>query len=152
MPDLRSPPVRGDYHRWLIRVLLERMAMDQGITQESLAGAVGMHQTTIGGILNHDKGTFDLDEADAALRHVGTSLKAFVSDPHHVPVMRTPPERRLLSKLVRMLEKIPDDGLLIILDTARSVKKRSARDAGTKPAQRRAAGPLTRVRKTGGTR
>lgn len=51
-------------------------------TQESLAAAVGKSQTVIGQylLLNDAKsGALDLDEADAALRHVGSNLTDFIA-------------------------------------------------------------------------
>lgn len=151
MLDLRSARVRGPFHHKLIAFLLERMAADRGITQESLADAVDMHQTTVSGILKKGKGTFDMDEADAVLRHVGSSLKTFLTDAAHVPAPKRI-ERPLLAQLHRVLIRVPDDGLAVVLATARSVKARSVRGAGKQSARRHVADRASKVRKTGGTR
>src|SRR5436190_19611366 len=73
---LRWPQMRGEIHRRLVSLLKKKIA-DGACTQESLARATGMHQTTISGILKKDKGTFDLDEAAAALAHVGIAFGDF---------------------------------------------------------------------------
>jgi len=84
MSDVRCALMRGNYHRKLIAWINAEMKR-QEVTQDSLAAGIvaaggKMHQTTFGGILK-DKGTFDLDEAEAVLRLLGSSLQAFLNDP-----------------------------------------------------------------------
>lgn len=100
MGDIRFRLMRGDYHQRLIAWLLAEMAR-QGVTQESLASGIRMHQTTVGGILKKNKGTFDLDEAHALLVLLGSSLPAFVADPAHA---QTVPD---LDAKVRRLMTLP---------------------------------------------
>lgn len=78
--------VRGEYHERLAQWLRERIDTGQ-YTQESVAAAAEMHQTTLGGIIGPKaRGTLDLDEAEAVLRHTGWSLKGFVT--RHAPKVR----------------------------------------------------------------
>lgn len=149
MLDVRSRRMRGSYHRLLIGVLLREMAR-QSVTQESMAAAVKMHQTTVGDILRQDAGTFDLDEADALLRNIGSSLVFFTADPAHA--VTPPPERRskIASQLHDLLLKLNDEQLVVVLGTARSV--RSAHGAKTQSKRRRGSGQGPTVRKTGETR
>jgi hypothetical protein len=71
--------VRGALHQRLTAVLAAKLRGGD-VTQESLAKAVGMHQTTVSGIIKRNAGTLDLDEADAALRHIGSSLDDFLAN------------------------------------------------------------------------
>lgn len=101
MGALRSPRVRGDFHKRLVALLNARLK-DGAFTQESLAKRVAMHQTTVSGILKKDKGTFDLDEAAAALDHAGAgTLAQFVAN---LP----PPPPTTATKLAAALEARPD--------------------------------------------
>src|SRR6185295_8131927 len=147
MRDIRSAPVRGPYHRRLVQVLVQELAR-QDITQESLAAVLDMHQTHDGAILKRDAGTFDLDEADLALTHVGSSLKAFVADPANA-VTRAPakvsPVAVALAQTVRDLD---DDELRVVLGAARAVRARSRR-IKKRPARRRVAVQPQIARKTG---
>lgn len=149
MRDVGSAPiVRGEYHRRLRSVLLEALAR-QAITQESLGAAVQMHQTTVGGILKKDEGTFDLDEADAALRHIGSSLRDFATDPVSV-VAPTPPVSKAATQLAAALTGLDDEDLRIVLGVARSVRARAR--AEKRLGRPRGAGRGAGVRKTGGRR
>jgi hypothetical protein len=148
MSALRSATtLRGDYHRRLRGVLLEALAR-QAITQESLGVAVQMHQTTIGGILKKDEGTLDLDEADAALRHIGSSLRDFISDPMNV--VAPPVPSKTVLQLASTLAGLEDDDLRIVLGVARSVRTRSR--AKKKSNQPRDVGRSMGDRKTAGRR
>lgn len=151
MADIRSPRVRGPYHDYLVELLRAQLAKKEGITQESLATAIRAgDQTTVGKKLSGKGGPFDLDEADAALRHVGSSLKDFVTDPTRVPVIpqaeQMPP---LVAKILKKLRALAHDekALLIVLAAAdlaethvrrRASKKSSSRRVG---ARTRADGP-----------
>lgn len=154
MKDVPSPLVRGPYHRWLVSLLLEKIARKEGVTQESLGSVVEMHQTTISGILKNDAGTFDLDEAEAMLRHVGSSLRDFVSDPERVPTTRPktlPPQVR---KIVTLLQGVTDTNELRFVVAAATSARARARASGTgmKSSRPRATGRPLKARKTGGTR
>jgi hypothetical protein len=99
MRDVRFALVRGEFHNRLVATIRDRIG--DGITQESLAKHVKMHQTTVSGILKRDAGTFDLDEASAALEHVGAgSLADFVAG---VP----PPPVHLATRLAAALLERP---------------------------------------------
>jgi hypothetical protein len=92
--------VRGDYHERL-RTLLKN-ATQQGVcTQDSLSRAIGKTQTGVGKYLLGKGGALDLDEAAAALHHVGSSLPDFLG---------AMPPRTLTSteQLVRALESRPE--------------------------------------------
>src|SRR5688572_11269257 len=63
-----------------------------------------MHQTTISGILRRDAGTFDLDEAAAALDHVGVgTLAAFAAE---APPLPPTPATRLAGALTERPELV----------------------------------------------
>ncbi len=70
--------MRGDHHARLKTLLLKALEGTAGVTRTSLAAATEMHPSTMGGILGKDEGTLDLDEAEAALRHVGSTLADFL--------------------------------------------------------------------------
>jgi hypothetical protein len=70
--------VRGELHQRLVAALAAALRSGT-VTQESLAKAVDMHQTTVSGIIKRNAGTLDLDEAAAALRHIGSSLPDFLA-------------------------------------------------------------------------
>jgi len=118
--------VRGPYHRLLVRWILEELAR-QDVTQDSLGAVVDMHQTTIGGILRKDKGTFDLDEADLALRHLGSSLKAFIADPANAVVRPPASVSAVAAELKETLRGLTDAQLQVILDVAKAVRARVRR-------------------------
>lgn len=149
MADIRSPRVRGDYHRFLVALLLRKIA-EGACTQESLAGATGMHQTTISGILKRGAGTLDLDEAAAALDHIGGSLREFIADPEHMPTTKLPVLPRRLAKLLQIVDVFDEKELAIVMATARSVRARH--DADKRSARRRVADLAHPARKTGGRR
>lgn len=149
MGDVRLPRVRGAYHRQLVALLLEKIA-EGAATQESLADATRMHQTTISGILKRDAGTFDLDEANAALNHVGGSLRSFVLDPAQRPAGR-PPIPPEVAKLARLLKGVEAEGLKAVLATARAVRTASRRK-DMQQGRRSGAGHERRASKTAGTR
>lgn len=68
-----------------------------GLTQESLAKAIGKKQTTVGQyLLNKRAGNLDLDEADAALRHIGSTLADFLAS---VPPRELTPTEILVRQL-----------------------------------------------------
>ncbi len=71
--------MRGDLHQRLV-VTLSAALRSGAVTQESLAKAVRLHQTTVSGIIKRNAGTLDLDAADAALRHIGSSLADFLAN------------------------------------------------------------------------
>jgi predicted transcriptional regulator len=71
--------VRGELHQRLVAAVAAALRSGT-VTQESLAKAVGMHQTTVSGIIRRNAGTLDLDEADAALRHIGSSMADFLAN------------------------------------------------------------------------
>lgn len=151
MTNIRSPALmRGRYHELLTGVLLEAIARRDGITQDSLASVAGKHQTTVGDILKQGTGTFDLDEADALLRHVGSSLKDFANDPTNVVVPPHAPQTKTQRALASLVRGMEDGQLKIALAIFRSVKKAGAR-AGKKSGRRHVADRARATRRTGGT-
>ena len=94
--------MRGELHQRLITLLRDQKASG-AFTQESLAKAVHMHQTTVSGILHKNAGTFDLDEAAAALQHIGSSLDAFIAG--IPPQSLTAAER--LARLLLTSDRLP---------------------------------------------
>ncbi len=147
------PRVKGFYHHALLRMLLTKYA-EKAFTHESLARDTGQDTSTVGKYLRRDEkaGTMDLDEAAAALAHVGTTLRAFVSDPANVP--QQPPQKKLsqqMSRLLTAVHGLEDAELAIVVSTARSVRAR-ARRVKTQSGQQRGVGQRGVVRKTGGTR
>lgn len=63
-----------------LQLLLREAWRSKTITQEALGQAIGLSQTSIGHYLRPGgkAGPLDLDQADAALRHIGSSLGEFV--------------------------------------------------------------------------
>lgn len=142
--------MRGSYHQALKRFLLTKYA-ERAFTQESLARATGKEQTTIGQYLKpHGRaGTLDLDEADAALAHVGSSLAAFIADPGNV-VVRRPPRSKVAADLAKILQALTkDEHLAIVRDVAKGVLERVRREE-KQSAPPRVAGRARATRKTGG--
>lgn len=149
MRDVRSAAVRGDFHKRLIRLLNERIA-GGAFTQESLAKRVEMHQTTVSGILRRNAGTFDLDEAAAALDHAGAgTLASFAEGLPPVPAtdavrltaeLETRPELRAF---VEDLLPVPKPRLDEVLELARglarlAIVRRGGRKSGSTSAHRKA--------------
>lgn len=73
--------LRGPYHDAL-RALLERAWRGGQLKPDSLAAEMGQDPSTLGKYLRGDRkaGALDLDEADTALRHIGSTLHAFIAD------------------------------------------------------------------------
>lgn len=148
MSDIGSVAlVRGHYHQLLIRVLLDALAR-QGLTHDSLGAVVGMHQTTVGDILKRNAGTFDLDEADAALRHVGLSLKLFIENPANAVVVEHQAPSKVRARLTETERGMTDEQLKIVLGAARAV--RAGARAEKKSARPPAAGRSRVAHKTAG--
>lgn len=144
---LGSPRVKGAYHKELLEFLIVKWG-EHAFTQDSLAAVTGKEQTTIGKYLNGgDSGAFDLDEADAALRHVGSSLKDFIADPEHA--VKTPPLKvsRIEARLSKALRGMDDSQLEIVLGTALSVRR--SHRTKTPPKRQRVAGLKQAARNTG---
>lgn len=74
--------MRGAYHSAL-RALIVKARKDNLFVQESMGKAIGRDQKTISNYLA-GKRTLDLDEAEAALVHIGSTLREFVNDPANV--------------------------------------------------------------------
>jgi transcriptional regulator with XRE-family HTH domain len=107
---------RGPLHNRLHATLREAW-LSKAVTQESLARAIGKSQESVGQYLRATKaGTLDLDEADAALHHIGSSLDAFLATMPPRPL--TPTER-----LARELESRPEMQA-VILDLLRVPRPR----------------------------
>jgi hypothetical protein len=137
--EIRSLRVRGSYHRELAALLNQKVAEDGGVTQASIGSAVDMHPSTVGGILRKDEGTFDLDEADAALRHVGSTLKDFVMSRPPRPLTeaeelaRALETRPALRDLVKALLPVPKTRLAAVVAFVRNVGPlASGRHGGSK--------------------
>lgn len=106
-----------------------RDAWKRGVfTQESLAGAVGKKQTTIGQyLLGKRAGSLDLDEADAALQHMGSSLSAFLAgeppreltDAERIGHLII--ERPGLRRIVELLLSVPKTRLGAVADLIQTV-------------------------------
>lgn len=92
--------MKGPLHERLRALLADATA--RGLcTQESLGRAMGKTQTSVGAYLRSVKGgAIDLDEADAALRHIGSSLAAFIAG-------QTPRELSPTERMARELESRP---------------------------------------------
>lgn len=147
------PHVRGPYHQALLKLLLVKYA-ERAFTQESLALATGKEQTTIGQYLKPTgkAGTLDLDEADAALAHIGSSLKAFLTDPSTaVTPRRTPQISPVAKQLAVALQGLPDEVLRVVLATARAERAR-LRHTKIRSTARRVVGPHATIRRIGGKR
>lgn len=151
MGALRSRRVRGPYHVQLIALLLETLAKGVGISQESLARACKLADSTaIGKRLLGKGGTFDLDEADAALLHIGSSLRAFVTSPA-APATRAPALPPPIARLLPVLLALDERGLKAVVATARR-ERAASRRARTQSKRPRAVARADGARKTGGTR
>lgn len=72
--------VKGELHRRL-QERLQRAWRDGAFKQESLSAQMEKSQRSISQFLrgDDDAGALDLDEADVALRHIGSSLLEFLS-------------------------------------------------------------------------
>lgn len=138
--------MRGNYHEQLIEVL-ERARKAKLFTQESLAADLDADQTTVGKKLRGTGGTFDLDEADTALRHIGSDLKAFVEHGASTPVKAGPLEwLQRLSKLevfntfITALAAAPPDRQRVVLDRLTPVALELVRRPAGGPSGARARG------------
>lgn len=153
MRGLGLRPVRGAYHQALKRLLLTKYA-EKAFTQESLALVTELDQTTVGQYLKPDgkAGTFDLDEAHAALDHIGSSLRDFIVNPALMPARRVPPMSRQLTKLLKAVAGLTESDVAIVVATAQSVRARARRDAKTQSRPPHAADRGRVTRKTGGKR
>jgi predicted XRE-type DNA-binding protein len=135
--------MRGPLHERLI-ALLKQCITRGDCTQESVARAAGVHQTTVSGVLQRNAGTFDLDAADAVLRHVGSSLAEFAANipPRDVTaddqmIQRLndrPPLKELVAEL---LDVVPKTKAADVVRLARAVllpaiAKRSPRTGGSR--------------------
>lgn len=143
MPKVQEKKPKPLHER--LHALLQQKWRSGEFTQESLAKAVGKEQTTVGSYLRGDKaGPLDLDEADAALRHIRSSLKDFISDPAYAPAPPPPPQMSpVVVKIVNTLSTVDDDrSLRSVLAIAKSVGaafRRSKRRSIRQPARDRAA-------------
>lgn len=155
MKRVRSTAVkgrRGPLHQRLIALLNAKIDEGVGITQDSLARDVGMHQTTMGGILKFDKGTLDLDEASAALAHIGSSLDEFLRDapPRELTtserMARRLVERPALVELVTDLLHVPKTKLGHVIELVRGFAPLAKRTSATQTAG--SARGATRARRT----
>jgi hypothetical protein len=72
--------VKGDLHQRL-QAALHRAWRDGVFKQESLSAEMGKSQRSVSAYLRKDAdaGALDLDEADLALRHIGSSLPDFLA-------------------------------------------------------------------------
>lgn len=140
MRDLRSACVRGEFHKRLVTLLDERLRA--GVcTQDSLAVRVGMHQTTVSGIIRRNAGTFDLDEAAAALDHVGAgTLADFAAgvpplEPDAVTKLAAAlTERPELVAFLAALLPVPKPRLAEVIELASGIARvATARRAGRTP-------------------
>lgn len=127
-------PIEKPLHRRL-QALLAELCTRQGIGQSSFALAIGKDQTTAGRYLrgHATAGTLDLDEAEAALHHVGGSLREFLAG-------APPPEPSALEQRIRQLQTLPGideltKGLLLVpkkqlwlvLDLIRRLERKGAK-------------------------
>lgn len=94
--------MKGDLHQRL-QALLHHEWKQGAVKQESLSLQLAKSQNSVSAYLRgtSDAGALDLDEAAAALHHVGSSLEAFLA--------RTPPRTLTDSeRLVRALDSRPE--------------------------------------------
>jgi hypothetical protein len=135
--------MRGPLHERLIALLKD--CINRGdCTQESVARSAGVHQTTVSGVLQRNAGTFDLDAADAVLRHVGSSLAEFAAG---VPPRDVTADDQLLQRLndrpplkelvAELLDVVPKTKAADVVRLARAVllpaiARRSPRTAGSR--------------------
>lgn len=95
---------KGPLHARLHKMLHDAWVA-KDITQESLARAIGGSQENAGQYLRAQKaGALDLDEAAAALRHVGSSLADFVAK---IPPKPPTPAERIARQLEGREDLIP---------------------------------------------
>jgi hypothetical protein len=152
--------VKGDLHRQL-QALLHREWKKGTLKQESLSVQMENSQNSVSAYLRgtSDAGALDLDEADAALRNIGSSLLDFLSG---VPPRELTATERLaidlddrphLKEFVADLMPVPKTQLGGVLDAARGVARiaielrgerstgqtsgRAKKSAGTKSALKR---------------
>lgn len=127
--NLRSGAVKtkGPLHARLQKVLHDAWRANS-ITQESLAKAIGNSQENTGQYLRGGKaGALDIDQADAALRHIGSSLERFLSG--QPPRTLTDAERlgQLidsrpgLRRVVELLLSVPKTRLSAVADLIQKV-------------------------------
>lgn len=146
--------MRGGYHQALKRLLLTKYA-EKAFTQESLALVTGLDQTTVGQYLKPNggkAGTFDLDEAQAALDHIGSSLRDFLADPESIPAPRAPVMSRQMTRLWKAVSGLEESDVAVVVATAQSVRARARRGVKTQSRPPRAADHGRVTRKTGGRR
>ena len=118
---------RGPLHDRL-HATLRTAWLNKAVTQESLAQAIGKSQESVGQYLRAVKaGTLDLDEAAAALHHIGSSLDAFLAT---MPPRALSPTETLarelesrpeLQALITDLLRVPKPRLAAVLDLLRGV-------------------------------
>lgn len=109
-------------------MLREAIATGRGsITQESIATEIGKTQTGVGKYLLDKGGALDLDEADAALRHIGSSLIEFLAG---APPRQLTDAERLgqviaqrpgLRRVVELLLSVPKKRLDAVADLIQTV-------------------------------
>ena len=90
--------MKGELHQQL-RALLKAATDTGAVTQESLGRAMGeKSQTSVGQYLRDERraGALDLDEAAAALHHIGSSLEDFIRG---IPPRQMTPTERTAQRL-----------------------------------------------------
>jgi hypothetical protein len=128
--------MRGELHKRLVAEILANINGEEGLTQESLSKAVQMHQTTVSGILKRNAGTFDLDEAAAALEHIGSTLPRFLAGEPPRDLTATEMLARALATrpelvdLVIDLLPVPKQKLADVIELARGFGRLSSRRRG----------------------
>lgn len=157
---LRCSVVRGEFHQRL-RATLADAVQRRVCKQETLAAALEKDQTTISKYLNDKVGTLDLDEADIALRHIGSSLADFLAGQPAQPLTaidqlaRTLASKRLLLPWVEGLLRVPEKqlpGVLALIDvgvragTGKAVIGRTESPSAPTAARRTARGSMRRPR------
>ena len=122
--------MKGELHRRL-QERLHRAWRDGAFKQESLSAQMQKSQRSISQFLrgDDDAGALDLDEADAALRHIGSSLLDFLKG---LPARELTDTERLaidlddrphLKAFVADLLPVPKTQLGEVLDLARGVAR-----------------------------
>jgi hypothetical protein len=137
--------VKGELHRRL-QERLHKAWREGAFKQESLSVQMEKSQRSISQYLRgtSDAGALDLDEADAALRHIGSSLKDFLSGVPPRELTETErlaidlDERPHLRDFVADLLPVPKTQLGGVLDVARGAARiaialRGERNAGPGP-------------------
>lgn len=144
--------MRGPYHELLFGLIRQAIAT-KAYTQDSFATSIPMHQTTFGRILG-GKGvkSLDLDEADAALRHMQLDLQVFVANPERaVPAPTPTPLPAALALKIPGIQGLLEALLLLgKADRQRVVASAAALAQVTAGERARAKTPATR--KKGGSR